>query len=497
MFVLLFFVVNIHSVRYLRAQSEKPVSLKDNSVQKAVNALSVSASYKNSGLAFYAIDIMSGEVIAEKNPDLSLLSASVMKMVTTATALEVLGPAHRFSTVIEYDGAIDSSGTLNGNLYIKGGGDPTLGSHKFESYYYKELFWTKWADAVKKAGIDSINGSVVGDARIFTEDCVPLTWQWNDIGNYYGAGPCGLSIYDNICFYYFKSGKAGEQTTLLRTDPVIRDLKVDNQVLAANIRSDQAYIFGSAFSGQRSVRGSIPAGRDEFEVKGSLPDPAFQCADDFSKVLKSAGIGCAKEPQSMRRLRISGALSELPRSKVAAFQSPTVLEIVNVTNSISFNLYAEHLFYQIGLKKKRRGDADAASDAVIEFLASKGINTSGMFIADGSGLSRKNGVTARCLVELLKYKKTQSADSLLFYNSLPIAGVSGTMRNFCKGTAADGNLRAKSGYIDRVRSYAGYVETKSKRKVAFAILINNYSCSASEAKVAIEKILADLAALDI
>lgn len=152
------------------------------------------ASAHNDGLilSLYVTDAETGKVVVNENGDMCLTPASITKLISTATALEILGPDFTFKTTLAYDGKI-TNGVLNGNIYIIGGGDPTLGS----TYLKNTAFLPKWTAEVKKLGIHTINGSIVADASIFERMPIPPGWLWEDLGNYYAAGTFGLSVYDN------------------------------------------------------------------------------------------------------------------------------------------------------------------------------------------------------------------------------------------------------------------------------------------------------------
>lgn len=169
---------------------------------------------KNASISFYAIDLTTNQVIAGLSPDMSLVPASTTKLITTASALEILGENTRFSTQILYTGTIDTlCKVLNGNIIIKGGGDPCLGADRYSRHYGD--FIKNWALKIKALGIDSINGRVIGDASCFTYQTTPSTWIWGDLGNYYGASPSGLSIYDNMCKVEFESGRKNGDSTFI------------------------------------------------------------------------------------------------------------------------------------------------------------------------------------------------------------------------------------------------------------------------------------------
>ena len=150
---------------------------------------------------------------------------------------------------------------------------------------------------------------------------------------------------------------------------------------------------------------------------------------------------------------------------------------------------------QIGVYKYGSGDTGSGTLATQNFWAANGLDSDGFYVNDGSGLSRFNGVSAKQLVGILQHMY-KSKNKQLFINSLPVAGESGTLTNVGKGTAASGNIRAKSGYMTRVRSYAGYVTTKNKKNIAFALIVNNFNCSPSQMKSKMERIMIKLAEIE-
>lgn len=450
-------------------------------------------SLKNASISFYAWDVKNREVIGELNADQSLVPASTLKVVTTAAALEILGVSERFRTTVEYDGLIDSAGTLNGNIYIRGGGDPCLGSGIFEKHYYKPSFYKVWVDSIKRK-IKRINGAIIGDDSIFDEQ-TPSTWIWGDMANYYGATAYGISVYDNMYSLYFDTGKEkGDSTRITGTDPEISGLKIVNKVRASGEMKDNSYIIGAPFDLTRYAYGFLPKDKKKYEVCGSIPDPALLTAQELGVHLVSAGVVTTKEISTARFDK--GKISPVKnRVFLCATKSPSVADIVYWTNHVSMNLYAETLLKHIGLKKYGSGDTWSGAKALTEFWKSKGVDIRGMSLNDGSGLSRYNAVSSKQIVQVLSYMKT-SKNFDTFYNSLPAAGLSGTIRKMFKNTNAEKNLRAKSGYMSRIRSYGGYVRTRSDRDVVFAVIVNNYNCSDQEMKEKIETILVKLADLN-
>ena len=463
-------------------------------IRLALQKMTADKDLKNASIGFYALDLDSNKFIGGLDFNRSLVPASTMKLVTTATALEMLGPKKRFPTRIKYTGKIDSNGVLNGNIYINGGGDPCLGSQRFPKQYAN--FIGKWANAIANMGIDSINGRVIGDATIFDQQMIPSTWIWDDLGNYYGAGPCGLSIYENKCSVEFSSFSKGNSTKITCVYPFIPNLKFDNQVKSIPTNKDLAYIFGAPYQENRSIKGGIPVNKQNFTVKGSIPDPAYLAAFELEMELRGLGIKLAKSSTTIRKIKNNGLVDgNQKRRTIITTWSPKLIDIITLTNMFSINLYAEHLMNQIGVSKYKSGETDAGTQEITSFWNEKGLDVDGFYVNDGSGLSRFNGVTAKQLVGILKYMN-ESENKELFLKSLPVAGKSGTMRNFGKGTAAHGKVSAKSGTMTRVKSYAGYVITKNKRKIAFAIIANNYNCSSFQMKKKMEIIIIKLAELE-
>jgi D-alanyl-D-alanine carboxypeptidase/D-alanyl-D-alanine-endopeptidase (penicillin-binding protein 4) len=485
---LIILLINIVSTQSINAQQQ------DSHIAQVLKNIASSEDFKTAGFGFLAIDINTGETIAELNPDMSLKPASTLKLLTTATALELLGSDFQFKTTLEYSGKIENH-ILQGDIFIKGGGDPSLGSKYFDSTKDKQFF-SSWIKAVRDLGIDSINGSIIADARAFSWDITPPTWSWLNMGNYYGAGPCGLSIFDNYYRIYFNTGtKLDNTVNIIKTTPPIPGLVFDNTVTAANIKYDNAYIFGAPYSNTRYIRGQLPINRKSFSIKGSIPDPAYIAAYQFDSLLNLNNISTSKKPNTVRLLLHNG--EKLPDEKTSFFttQSPKISEIIEQTNMHSINLFAEHCLIQAGIQLGAKAETVASVDSLISFWESKGMDSKGMFLYDGSGLSLYNAISARQMVFLLKYMKTESEYFDVFYQSLPIAGKTGTIKHRFKNTNAQGNLRAKTGTLDHVRTYSGYVTSKSNREIAFAILLNNYSCKSSEAKAHLEKLMLELANL--
>ena len=430
--------------------------------------LFTSQALRNAGYSVYAMDAESGEVLYE-TPQVSLVPASVMKLMTTAAALEILGPGFQFHTQIGYSGKINSkSGSLDGDLILKGGCDPAFYSEYFPEHY-KGTF-DSWAEAILKKGIHSIHGALVLDLSQLGGEPVPGGWVWEDIGNYYGAGVSALSYLDNNYKIHFSSEKdAGKPVKIRRMEPEI-GVDLTNRVLSSTDKHDLSVVYGAPGSFSQMVEGTIPVGSTDFVVKAALPAPPQIAADQFVTLIKKYGI------------TISGNIwnsntSSAPYFKlIAEKSSPQLSELIVPLNHESLNLFAEHLLREIGRARNGSTDLQVSTEALKEFWAEKKIFTGGFYPTDGSGLSRSNGVCTRTLAEVLRYMYL-GPNREVFFNSLPVAGQSGTLQFAFKGTTLENNLQAKTGSMTRVRSLAGIFTNKAGRKVIFAMITNNFEGS--------------------
>tara|TARA_R110002096_G_scaffold200639_13_gene384746 strand:+ start:528 stop:1985 length:1458 start_codon:yes stop_codon:yes gene_type:complete len=414
--------------------------------------------------------------------DTGLIPASTMKAVTTATAIDILGPEFRFKTMLQYIGTIDADGVLKGDVIVKGGGDPTLGSSQIVNTF------AKWQAALAEAGIRKIDGRVIGDASIFGTKLLPDTWQWNDMGNYYGAGASGLTFHQNQFFCTFRTSSVGSEATLIGTDPRLPGIEFFNEMRVGSAGSgDNGYIYGVPYGKVFYLRGTVPAGNSSFTIKGSLPDPAFFCARAFTKHLNQREFEVTGEPSTIRLLEAAGTQVSQTRETILVQQSDSLASIMVLTNHKSVNLRAECIHRMNGVEGRGNGTLDDAAKATEQHWAGKGIDMDGFFMADGCGLSRSNTVTARQMA-LILYHAAKSENFQPFYDSLPVAGRSGTLRSIGQGSLAEGRIQAKSGTLDRIKNYAGYVNAQSGQRYAFALYINNYTCELWDVKAKIVRV---------
>lgn len=447
--------------------------------------------FKYGGISVSVVDVESGKLVAGHNSDLGLTPASSLKVITTAAALHYLGDDFRFKTELQYDGEIDGNGTLNGNLFIKGFGDPTLGSHQFDKAEELDVVMQKFMKAIQAAGIKKINGHIIGDASFFESEVVGEKWLWEDLGNYYGAGMHGLNIQENLYFIDFQQvGKVGETPPIVAIRPSIPNLLLLNEIKSdVKGSGDNAFIFGAPYGYTRYVRGTIPVGTKKFTIKGSIPDPPFFAAHYLADFLEKSGIETSKLTASYFDLKRDNQISDSKRNVFYTYQSPSLRDIVEKANMKSVNLYCEGMLRMIGKKVNGKGTPEAGLEAVYDFLEKKGMNTDGFFLLDGSGLSPMNSATTFQMASAIRITINDDEISDSFKNSMPVSAKSGSMRYMLKGTSAAGKVFAKSGGMERVRSYTGFIKTKKGKLVSFSMIANNFTCKSSQVRKKMEKLM--------
>lgn len=438
-------------------------------------------------------DVQEGRTVYSYDTDRLQSPASVLKTVATATALEILGEDYRYPTTLEYDGILEN-GTLEGNLYIKGSGDPSLGSSHFAPGQNK--FLSTWIAALQKAGFKHITGSVISDESIFDTEGVSIKWLREDMGNYYAPGSYGISIFDNMYKLSLQTGAAGTRPVLKGTEPDIPFIRFKNYLKAAPVSSDSAYIIGAPLDDVRYLYGVLPANREAYVLKGDIPDPALYLARYLTDQLQQKGIRVDGSPSCYRIEVEENRWKKGERKEIVTTYSPTLREIASICNHVSHNLYADALVKTVGLQYKPRRNEMISSfgrgvQVVKEYWEKKGLDVFPLRMNDGSGLAPADKVSAGFMGELLVYMATESAVSDAFIASLPQAGIEGSVRNFLKGSKLQGKAHLKSGGITGVRSYAGYI-TKDGKTYAVAVFSNNYSCPMSRMTGALEKLLLQL-----
>ena len=441
-----------------------------------------------------AIDLNTGDTLAAYDAAQQLPGASIVKLVSTAAALNILGPEHRAQTQLNLEGQLKENGVWNGNLYLIGGGDVSLGSRFFNETGKELAFLDEWVAQLQSKGIKCINGAIIADGSSFGAFSCPLGWQQLDMGNYYGCGAFGLNFYDNTLKLNFQTGPVGTPIKLKSTFPFENNYQLTIQATSAGISSDQTFVHGTPFNYQRTIKGKLPANQNAYEVKASMPDPEKLLAELLYQRLQASGIRVDGGFQTVRTNPAFNNTLYQSGEIIHTQQGKTLQELVYWTNQRSVNLFAEGNLLQIGAKRYGAGTYENSLVVLDSLLFAWEVGP--CRIVDGCGLSKENRMSASQFVQLLKIQ-TQSNYFESYYKSIPVAGQTGTVKNLCKGQPGEGKVHAKSGSIEGIKAYAGYVDSKSGHQIAFTIIANDYPTSGSAMAKKMEPFLNSLATYQV
>lgn len=405
---------------------------------------------KFASTGLYVIDAATGEPVFDQNATTGMATASTLKVITAATAFDILGKDYTYKTSF----GIVASG--NGkSLYIQASGDPTLGSWRWDETK-EAVILSKLKEAIKATGIKQFESVIISSKGWAADDGIPGRWIWEDIGQYYGAGSQGFNWRENQFDLIAQSGPAiGDPVTILKTVPYLYDYKIISQAKAAGKETgDESSLYypskGEAYS---ILKGTIPAGKDAFTISGSIYDPSRQ----FAKTLINEIKGIA----SVKNNRIELTAGSLPNAAIFyTHTSPSLSKIIYWFLRKSINLYGEALLRTVALKAKGEATTEKGIEALQAHWKDKGIDPEELHLYDGSGLSPQNRITPHAEVMVLKYAKDRNWYKE-FYDGLPLYN----------------DMKMKSGTINRVKGYTGYQKSKDGKEYIFSMLINNYNGS--------------------
>ena len=431
-------------------------------------------------MSVYVQNMQTGEVIDSYRADKVVPPASVMKLLTTGAALEILGPGYKFPTILEYTGMIEN-GVLHGNLYIHGSCDPSLG------WKGQTGFLAKWVKAVQKAGISTIDGGIIADMTMLDGEAQNPNWLCEDAGNYYAPGIFALNYYGNTMNIVLQSGEPGTVAKVVKTEPYVEDVYFINRIRCDKIQYDGAFVSGLPYSRERYLTGAVPSNLGTFGVKGDLPNPGLLLARHFTNRLREAGIIVKRDATYIADYN---PLTP-PRTELYTHYSEPLSEIIKETNVNSNNLYAESLFRYLGTRYTLPGTIHNSQDLLRDFWRRRGVNVQNAIIKDGCGLAPQDAVSAKAFVQLLSFM-ARSNNKEAWIASLPVSGQSGTLKSLCPKTELEGRIHAKSGTIAGTKNFAGYIDMPNGETWVFAILINSAPGKAKNVQHVIQQYLLDV-----
>jgi D-alanyl-D-alanine carboxypeptidase/D-alanyl-D-alanine-endopeptidase (penicillin-binding protein 4) len=424
-----------------------------------------------------------GKVLFEENSNKLLRPASGMKLYTVATALDRLSPDYRFVTSVYARSKPDAAGVVRGDLTVFGRGDPSLSFRFNNNDYFKAL--NDLAARIVAAGVKRVEGDLVGDETYFVGPPYGAGWEWEDLQWWYGAEVSALTVNDNYLELSVTPGDQPGAPAVVTVRPAAPLLAVNNRVITSvrGTRRDLT-VHRPLNSDVIELRGTIAAG-DSYSGRIAMSRPALLLSYLLRSSLAQQGVTITGKTRIVSAPAASATPVPEPSAtglvELATFQSPPLSLIAAHTMKPSQNLYTEMLLRTLGrvagpmtsTAATTRTSEAAGLEVVKTFLRDAGVNPSSLVLSDGSGLSRGDMITADATVQLLTYMRRHRYANA-FREALPIAGIDGTLRNRFRGTAAENNLRAKTGTLSTASSLSGYVTTTAGEELIFSIIVNNY-----------------------
>ncbi|MGB4843753.1 MAG: D-alanyl-D-alanine carboxypeptidase/D-alanyl-D-alanine-endopeptidase [Ferruginibacter sp.] len=444
----------------------------ESSLTNAMQRMEKDDQFKHAIISLYVVDSKTGKVVFDKNSQLGLAPASCMKVVTGAAALELLGKDYRYKTDIGYSGEIEN-GTLNGNLFVTAYGDPTLGSFRWDTTD-TALVMKNILNALKEKNIKQITGDLIIDESKWGTQTTPGGWTWDDIGNYYGAGARGLNWHENQYDLILNPGnKTGDDVEIVGTKPQLQGAVLMNELKTGAAGSGDNSVIYLPEDGQLGyIRGTVPVSKQNFKVSGSMPDAALSFAKAFDDMLLQNNITIAGKIKTGKSFLANKEKMPSPEKMILTILSPPLDSINYWFLQKSVNLYGEAFVKTIAFDKTGSGTYEAGINIIKDLWNKNGIEKSALNMKDGSGLSPANRVTTDALVTIMQYAQKQDWFSS-FFDALPLQN----------------GIKMKSGYINGVRSYTGYIKSKSGNEYTFSFIINNYDGSPGAVREKMWKLL--------
>ena len=433
---------------------EKPVLTPKEQLEENIEKMKKDPLLRNANWGFVVYDTKKKEVITGYNEDKPLIPASTTKLLSTDASMALLGGRFKWITQLEYSGTIDETGTLNGNLFVIGSGDPSMGTGKAGAWSYSQII-SDYLAKISEAGIKKINGDIVVQTAVFQDVRLELPEKivWLEHNNYYL--PVGNT----------------------------NNINPKNERIAVKAKSvfdtSKRYFYVSPYMHKMAFT-------EKFEANNlitTIPAPPALLANNLRASLIKNRI-----PISGKVINRVTDPNPEERQFLAKYSSPTMVDIIYFTNQKSDNALAESLLKTVGFYKTGNVSLESGRETIVRHLEEKRYDFDGLVLADGSGLSRANKVKpisqVKFLADVMKEKYYDD-----FLKSLPIAGETGTLRRMFKSGNNYGQIFAKTGTLNGVKCLAGYIKTRDGRILSFSLLINGYLGSVDQIKARMEQLL--------
>lgn len=479
----------------------------------AIDSLIGDQRFRNAFWGILIVDPARNDTLYAVNVDKLFLPASNMKVVTGAVALTQLGPDFRFRTTFAARGRVQH-GVLSGDLVVFGRGDPTASNHMLHD---ATIPLRAAAESLAAHGIRRVTGHVVSGGAAFPDATVGFGWDWDDLGEPYGAGVDALMLNEGFTSVTLRGGARPGSPAVVTTSPVADYPAVHSRVTTANAGGGSPALPPSAVydaaRGGLVVDGIVAPG-DTVTLLVAYRDQMAAYLHGLAAALRAQGIGLrpqpvvvAEETDLFPARGVAGVAgrpgpsggSAAPADRVDTLftmDSPPLRDVLPALMKPSQNQIAEVLLKTLALERTGVGSADSGRRVVESQLAAWGIPVDQYVVRDGSGLSRHDYLSPAALVHILTTIERDTAFQT-FYAALPIAGLDGTIADRMRGTPASGNVHAKTGFVDRARSLSGYVTTADGENLVFSMLCNNWTTPVHDVERVQDEIAIRLASMTI
>jgi serine-type D-Ala-D-Ala carboxypeptidase/endopeptidase (penicillin-binding protein 4) len=465
-----------------------------------------------------AVDVATGETLYTLNADKLFTPASNTKLFTTSAVLALVGAEYKYRTTVETTGTLDKYGRLSGDVQIVGRGDPNLTggvlayNPRAERSTPRVRALEQLADQLVQRGVKFVDGDVIGDDSYFAFERYGEGWSQEDMRYEWGAPVSALTINDNLIFLTVMPGDHSGDKAFINVTPSPDYYRVENRIMTTPAGTGPRIVNIGREPGSNTLTlwGNMPVDDPGFHESLAIEDPAEFTAQLFRTMLEQRGIvvyGRARskhlELSTLSTLSVTATASagggDFPRMTrptvpglvLGEFQSQPLASDLRIINKISQNLHAELMLRLLGREKGTAGTIESGLEVVRGFLSGADIRSDEYAFYDGSGLSRQNLVTPHALVKLLVYDSKQPWGAQ-FSDTLPVAGIDGSLTERFRGSLANGKLHAKTGSLKNVNALSGYATTSSGRRIAFSIMVNNHNVSSRIALQTIDLIANEL-----
>jgi D-alanyl-D-alanine carboxypeptidase/D-alanyl-D-alanine-endopeptidase (penicillin-binding protein 4) len=442
----------------------------------------------NAYVGMQIVSLTDGHIVYERNQDRLLAPASNMKLFTSALALARLGPQYRLTTQICSARPIDANGTLDADVVLVGGGDPSMSgrtypyqNHSTSSGDFSFRAVDEMVSQLVAKGLKRVRGDIVGDDRRYPWAPYADGWTFGDSMWEYGAPVSALILDDNSFAVTMRPGAHAGDLAHLSLVPPFEYFSIDNRVRTQESGERRIEFDRKSSSRQVHIWGSIPIGDTGLTQLLAVDDPALYAAEVLRDALTRRGISVHGKAVARHRMSDDAFNPDQARPRVVLAQrsSPPLAELLQVIDKVSQNLHAEVMLREVGAVVRHFGSRDAGLAELRDFLTEIGVSKDDYRLTDGSGLSRSTLVTPAAITKLLIYMyKSSNRDT--FVDLLPIAGVDGTLRTRFADHPEARAIRAKTGTLGHVRANSGYIDSPEYGPLAFSFLVNNYGSPTSD-----------------